>query len=100
MSFTDLYYKNKDFPLRFDFKIWFNETWFLLEIDGLQHSKPSSFGGHLTEEEVLQNFKENQERDLLKNKYCESKGIMLKRIIWDGNKAKLIRNLQKLFIEL
>jgi hypothetical protein len=100
VAFQDLYYKNKNFPLKFDFQIWFNEKWFLLEIDGLQHFSPCSFGSHLTEQEIQKNFEESQERDLLKNEYCESHGFILKRIIWDGNKNKLLRNLQKMFAEI
>ena len=89
-----MYYKNKEFPLRFDFQIWVNEKdWILLEIDGLQHFRASSFGGHLTEQEVQKNFEEGQERDNLKNEYCKNHNIILERIIWDGNKDKLIKNL-------
>jgi hypothetical protein len=93
-TFCDLYYKNKEFPLRFDFQIWYSNTeWFLLEIDGLQHFKASSFGSHLTEEQIQKNFEEGKERDNLKNEYCKNHNIMLERIIWDGNKNKLIKNL-------
>ena len=92
--FNDLYYKNKEFPLRFDFQIWYTDKdWLLLEVDGLQHFKPSSFGGHLTEQEIQKNFEEGQERDNLKNEYCKNHNIILERIIWDGNKDKLIKNL-------
>ena len=93
-TFFDLYYKSKESPLRFDFQIFYNNTdWFLLEIDGLQHFKPSSFGGHLTEQEIQKNFEESKERDELKNEYCQNHNIALERIIWDGNKDKLIKNL-------
>lgn len=92
--FTDLYYKNKEFPLRFDFQIWVNEKdWILLEIDGLQHNKIVNFGGNQTQEQLEENLKENIERDNLKNEYCKNHNIKLERIIWDSNKDKLIKNL-------
>lgn len=99
-TFSDLYYKNPNFLLRFDFQIWYKDKWFLCEIDGLQHNRPSSFGGHLTEEEIQRNFEEGQERDRLKNEYCHSHNIILKRVTWNGNKNKLIEDLQKMFREL
>ena len=93
-TFNDLYYKNKEHLLRFDFQIWINEKdWILLEVDGLQHFKPSSFGGHLTEQEIQKNFEEGVERDNLKNEYCKNHNIILERIVWDCNKDKLIKNL-------
>ena len=96
-TFNDLYYKSKEFPLRFDFQIWFKDKWFLLEIQGQQHYKPSSFGGHLTEEEIQQNFEEGQERDRMKKEYCTNHNIILKCVDWNGNKNKLIEDLQKMF---
>lgn len=97
VSFNNLYYKSKDFPLRFDFQVWVKDKWFLIEIQGSQHYKPSSFGGHLTEEQVMKNFEEGQERDRMKKDYCESHGIALECVDWDGNKKKLVENLRSLF---
>lgn len=97
ISFDGLYYKDKNFPLRFDFKVWYNDEWFLLEIDGMQHHQTANFGGKLTERELEQNLHENIERDELKNKWCESHNIRLERILWDGNKNRLVENLTKLF---
>jgi len=99
-TFKDLYYKSKEYPLRFDFQIWFKDKWFLLEIQGNQHYKPSSFGAHLTEQEIQQNFEEGQERDRMKKEYCEKHNILLKCVDWNGNKDKLIKDLQKMFREL
>lgn len=96
-SFNDLYYKSKEFPLRFDFQIWFKDKWFLLEIQGQQHYKPSSFGGHLTEQEIQQNFEEGQERDRMKKEYCEKHNILLKCVDWNGNARTLIKDLQEMF---
>lgn len=96
--FNDLFYKNPNSPLRFDFKIWYKDFTFLLEIDGGQHSKCVNFGGKLTEDEMQIQLRENKERDSLKNQYCENHNIILKRIPWDGNKLKLEENLKKLFL--
>ena len=96
-SFSDLYYKNKEFPLRFDFQVWYKDMWFLLEIQGSQHYKPSSFGGHLTEQEIQQNFEEGQERDKMKKEYCEKHNILLKCVDWNGNVRTLIKDLQEMF---
>lgn len=99
-SFSDLYYKNKEFPLRFDFQVWYKDIWFLLEIQGSQHYKPSSFGGHLTEQEIQQNFEEGQERDRMKKEYCEKHNILLKCVDWNGNVRTLIKDLQEMFRSL
>lgn len=99
-SFSDLYYKNKESPLRFDFQIWFKDKWFLLEIQGQQHYKPSSFGGHLTEQEIQQNFEEGQERDRMKKDYCSKHNIILKCVDWNGNPKTLIKDLQEMFRSL
>jgi hypothetical protein len=99
-SFNDLYYKSKESPLRFDFQIWFKDKWFLLEIQGQQHYKPSSFGGHLTEQEVQQNFEEGQERDRMKKDYCSKHNIVLKCVDWNGNPKTLIKDLQEMFRSL
>lgn len=99
-SFSDLYYKNPNHLLRFDFQIFYKDKWFLLELQGGQHYKPTNFGGHLTEEEIQQNFEEGQERDRMKKEYCEKHNILLKCVDWNGNKNKLIEDLQKMFREL
>ena len=99
-SFSDLYYKNPNFLLRFDFQVWYKDFWFLLEIDGGFHFKPIKINENITNEQAQLNFEEGQERDKLKNEYCESHNIRLERIVWDGNKNKLIKNLQILFRNL
>ena len=99
-SFSDLYYKNPNHLLRFDFQIWYKDKWFLLEIDGGFHFKPIKISENITDEQTQLNFEEGQERDRLKDEYCKSHNIQLERIIWDGNKNKLIKNLQILFRNL
>ena len=99
-TFQDLYYKSKEYPLRFDFQIFFKDKWFLLELQGGQHYKPTNFGGHLTEEEIQHNFEEGQERDRIKKEYCSNHNIILKYVDWNGNKNKLIEDLKRMFREL
>lgn len=99
-TFKDLYYKNPNFLLRFDFQIFFKDSWFLLEVQGGQHYKPINFGGHLTEQEIQQNFEEGQERDRMKKEYCEKHNILLKYVDWNGNVKTLIKDLQEMFRNL
>ena len=99
-TFNDLYYKNPNFLLRFDFQIFFKDSWFLLEVQGEQHYKPTNFGGHLTEQEIQQNFEEGQERDRMKKEYCSKHNIILKCVDWNGNPKTLIKDLQEMFRNL
>ena len=99
-TFNDLYYKNPNFLLRFDFQIFFKDSWFLLEVQGGQHYKPTNFGGHLTEQEIQQNFEEGQERDRMKKEYCSKYNIILKCVDWNGNPKTLIKDLQEMFRSL
>ena len=99
-TFNDLYYKNPNFLLRFDFQIFFKDSWFLLELQGQQHYKPTNFGGHLTEQEIQQNFEEGQERDRMKKDYCFKHNITLKCVDWSGNPKTLIKDLQEMFRNL
>ena len=93
-TFNDLYYKNKEHLLRFDFQIWYTDkNWFLLEIDGGFHFKPIRINENITEEQAQKSYEEGVERDNLKNEYCKNHNIILERIVWDGNKDKLIKNL-------
>lgn len=96
-TFNNLYYKNPNFLLRFDFQVWYKDSWFLLEIDGKQHHQVANFGGKMTENELQEALQENIERDELKNEYCKSHNIRLERIMWDGNANRLNENLIKLF---
>jgi hypothetical protein len=64
-------------PLEFDFYLPSKNI--LIEYDGAQHFKPVCFGG-MSVEQAIENFKKSQERDIIKNKYCEDKKINLLRI--------------------
>ena len=99
-TFHNLYYKDKNHLLRFDFQIFFKDSWFLLEVQGGQHYKPTNFGGHLTEQEIQQNFEEGQERDRMKKEYCSKHNIILKCVDWNGNPKTLIKDLQEMFRNL
>lgn len=71
-SFDDLYYKNKNKPLSFDFKLNISDDKIvLIEYDGEFHEKPV-YG--------VKKLKEQQYRDLLKNNYCHDNNFDLYRI--------------------
>ena len=99
-TFNDLYYKSKESPLRFDFQISVPQKVGCPGCQGQQHYKPSSFGGHLTEQEIQQNFEEGQERDRMKKDYCSKHNIVLKCVDWNGNPKTLIKDLQEMFRSL
>lgn len=74
-TFKDLYDKNKNSLLRFDFKLQCEDgSLILIEYDGIQHFKQNCFGN------TLEDFKDIQRRDKLKNDYCKNNNITLYRI--------------------
>lgn len=73
--FEDLYYKSCKHPLRFDFGVFKeNKLHSLIEFDGEQHFR--SIGGR------GKAFKQQVDRDKLKNEYCSSRKIPLIRIAY------------------
>lgn len=71
-QFSDLYYKNKNYPLRFDFAIFENNNLkFLIECQGKQHYDSKS---KFYSEEGL-------ERDKLKEEYCKNNNLKLIKIL-------------------
>jgi len=67
-------------PLFFDF--YLPNYNMCIEYDGIQHFKPvEKFGG-------LEYLKENKNRDIIKNKYCEDSNIKLCRIKYNENIVK------------
>ena len=79
-SFSDLYYKSKSYPLRFDF--YFEKQNTVIEFNGIQHYKPiECFGGY-------KNFEVQKERDKLKKEYCKKNNINL-IILNDENIEKI-----------
>lgn len=75
-SFLDL--KPNNYPLKFDFAI-FNPSIKLIEYQGKQHYQPVDFYGG------QDNYKKQQERDLMKKQYCESHNIPLYEISYKDN---------------
>lgn len=65
----------KNVPLRFD--IFIKNKKYIIEYDGEQHFRPTTFGGKISGEERL---KLNKEYDNIKNKYCFENNIPLIRI--------------------
>jgi very-short-patch-repair endonuclease len=74
MRFPDC--KDKSY-LPFDF--YLPDHMLCIEIDGRQHSEPVCFGG-ISRERAVEQFKDTQRRDGIKNEYCEIKGLVLLRI--------------------
>ncbi|RNB59499.1 hypothetical protein EDM57_04995 [Brevibacillus gelatini] len=66
-------------PLIFDFVIYYNNELIFIEYDGVQHYKPTTFGG-ITKEEAKKLLKETQKRDKIKNNYCKENNVKLIRI--------------------
>lgn len=75
-KFDDLFYKDSNKPLRFDFAIFQNdELLCLIEFDGRQHySGPEAAWSHAS------SLEEIKHKDELKNKYCKNHNLLLKRI--------------------
>jgi hypothetical protein len=72
-SFKDLYYKSKNHPLKFDFKLDYdNGDILLIEFDGIQHF----------ENWYYNDLKDQQNRDKLKNDYCKDHNYELLRITY------------------
>lgn len=80
ISFKDL----KKGALRFDFLVIFNNQYYLIEYDGLQHYYSSSYFS-----KDKKGFKQLQYNDQLKNEYAKNKGIPLLRIKYTLNKEKI-----------
>lgn len=83
-TFNDL---KRVFKLRFDFYI--PEMNLAIEFDGDQHGKYSPYIHR-----GFCNFLKQEERDMMKNKYCEEKGITLKRF---SNYRTLLKQLNTYF---
>ena len=73
-TFDDLIFKRN---LRFDF--YLPDYNLIIEYDGRQHYKPSSFGSK-NKLKIAGNFKSCKKRDRMKDRYCKENGIELLRI--------------------
>ena len=69
-KFKDCKYKKE---LEFDFQIFINDSFILLEYDGIQHFKN-------TFNKSNEEFDLQKKRDIIKNKYCKENNINLIRI--------------------
>ena len=76
-TFKDLRHKSL---LRYDFYIRYHEYEICIEYDGEQHYKCVNFTGKFSDEQLRENLKDVQYKDMLKSKYCEDNGILLLRI--------------------
>jgi hypothetical protein len=78
--FNSSYSKLTDYcgrPLRPDFRFFDHKIF--IEADGVQHFKPSNFS-NISSERAEENFKKTQERDQIKNNFCEKFGYKMIRI--------------------
>lgn len=83
-------------PLPFDF--WLKDYNILIEIDGEQHEKPTTFGG-ISREQAKLNFNSQLKRDKIKNDYCKYNNIPLLRINYkDIDKTDNYKNIITSFI--
>lgn len=74
-TFKDLYDKNKNSLLRFDFKLSCEDgSIILIEYDGIQHFKQDCFNN------TKEDFESIIRKDNLKNEYCKKHNITLYRI--------------------
>lgn len=80
----------EDSYYRFDF--YLPDYNLFIEYDGQQHYYPVTFCSQ-TKEEAEKNFIKTQERDAIKNKYCEDNNINLLRIpYWESKNIETIVN--------
>lgn len=87
-TFNDLFYKNNNSLLRFDFKLSCEDgSLILIEYDGIQHFKQNCFNN------TKKDFEEIKKRDNLKNEYCKKNNIALYRITYkDFNNIPKVLN--------
>jgi very-short-patch-repair endonuclease len=69
--------KNKNL-LEFDFYLPSHNT--VIEFDGLQHFKPTSFGSKKLEKDKIKNFNYIKQNDSIKDEFCNKNGVKIIRI--------------------
>lgn len=81
--FSDCTYKGF---LRFDF--YLPDYNAVIEFDGEQHFRPTDFSGKKSIAQVKEDFSYAQERDRIKNDYCNNNGIPMLRIRYNDKNIK------------
>ncbi len=94
IPYTDQQYfntcKNKN-RLRFDFAIEINDKNLCIEYQGIQHYEPINFGGKKSKNKTIEQFKDLQMRDKIKEDWCKSNNIPLLLIpYWEFNNINSI----------
>ena len=80
-------------PLPFDF--YLPDYNICIEVDGMQHYEPATFGG-ISKEKAIDNFRESKIRDNIKTQYCKDNNIKLIRIpYWEFNDDTYLYTLNK-----
>nr|DAF97041.1 MAG TPA: restriction enzyme [Siphoviridae sp. ctg6c78] len=78
--------------VRYQYDFYLPEYNLMIEYDGIQHYEPMRFHGENSEENLL-DFKKQQRRDKIKDKYCEDNNINLLRIpYWETKNIETIIN--------
>jgi hypothetical protein len=73
-------------PLAFDFIVWLDGLYILIEYQGIQHYEPIGFGGN-----ALLNYQRVVRHDEIKRKWCDKNKVGLLEIpYWDFCKISAI----------
>lgn len=75
-SFKDVQRKRR---LRFDFILKIENQPLFIEVDGIQHIQPTTFGG-ISMERAIKNFEQTKIYDNIKNTFCQENKYPLLRI--------------------
>lgn len=77
-TFIDCINPNTNYKLRYDF--YLPNYNLLIEFDGIQHFRPSTFNGKLDKEQTLKLFEQTKVNDKIKNDFARDNNIKLIRI--------------------
>lgn len=77
-TFKNCINPNTNYKLRYDF--YLPEHNLLIEFDGIQHFRPSTFNGKIDKEQTLKLFEQTKFTDNIKNNYARENNIRLLRI--------------------
>lgn len=86
-----------EFPIvidgaRYKYDFYLPEYNLMIEYDGSQHFEPTRYHGKGSEQDLI-DFKKRQQRDKIKDKYCEDNNIDLLRIpYWESQNIETIIN--------
>lgn len=94
-KYPNLHYKDSKMSLRSDFKVenLENGVSFFIEYDGRQHFEKVLWSRGMSQIDLEENLRQQQEKDELKNIYCRNNNLKLLRIpYWDFENIERIIN--------